>query len=85
MLTYVLYYLCRHVESLPCLTGYKFCIQHIGQHSPAPVSHIYVDMLNLCPVLLVISFVYNMTCLHRYDLQEQENVDLRVVYKTYDQ
>jgi hypothetical protein len=25
------------------------------------------------------------TCLHRYDLQEQENVDLRVVYKTYDQ
>jgi hypothetical protein len=25
------------------------------------------------------------TCLNRYDLQEQENVDLRVVYKTYDQ
>jgi hypothetical protein len=37
-----------------------FCIQHVGQHSPAPVSHIYVDMLNLYPVLLVISFVYNM-------------------------
>jgi hypothetical protein len=34
-------------------------IQHVGQHSPAPVSHIYVDMLNLYPVLLFISFVYN--------------------------
>jgi hypothetical protein len=44
-------YLCRHVESLPCLTGHKFCIQHVGQHY----------------------------------LQEQENVDLHVAYKTYDQ
>jgi hypothetical protein len=72
MLTYVLY-----------TKLHRFCIQHVGQHSPAPVSHIYVDMLNLYPVLLVISI--DSTCLHRYDLQEQENVDLCVVYKTYDQ
>jgi hypothetical protein len=52
---------CRHVESLPCLTGHKFCIQHVGQHSPAPVSHIYLGMLNLYPVLLVICFVYKLT------------------------
>jgi hypothetical protein len=59
MLTYVLYTKHMTSESIPCLTGHKFCMQYVGQHSPAPVSHIYVDMLNLYPVLLVISFVYN--------------------------
>jgi hypothetical protein len=42
------------------LTYVLYTKQHVGQHSPAPVSHIYVDMLNLYPVLLVIRFVYNM-------------------------
>jgi hypothetical protein len=76
MLTYMLY-----TKLMNSKTGYRFnmstyiLLRGAGECWPT------CCIQNLWPVRQGI----DSTCLHRYDLQEQENVDLHVVYKTYDQ